>query len=333
MTAPSRPRLRNLAQAALALPLAIAMVASLVPANAAAQVPDLIDISGQYMPGATVPDEGPTKAQIASYDATLNGPIPLSDETFLIPGLNYHVDSISYSGARQDLTQLRAFHSLDFSLLFVQLLPKDWSLSARVATGLAGDYRQFDSGMVRVNALVMATHSFSDRFVLGGGGIASYSFGSFLPLPALYLDWKPYDELRIETFLPAFLNVKILPHDRIEFGLHAEFAGNAYAVRDARIRESWPCIARQTDDLSTFNDETRAQPSACLDSIAYSVGSAGPTFNLRLFETVWLNAFGGFTFFRRFEPQNAEGDLIGDAQSLPNDFLIRVGATWRVPEF
>ncbi|HKP64269.1 MAG TPA: hypothetical protein VJV78_46350 [Polyangiales bacterium] len=31
------------------------------------------------------------------------------------------------------------------------------------------------------------------------------------PLPALYLEWKPLAQLQLETFLPAFLNFKVIP--------------------------------------------------------------------------------------------------------------------------
>ncbi len=50
-----------------------------------------------------------------------------------------------------------------------------WSLSFRLAPGLAGDFRAVDTEMLRLNALAISTDSFSDRFVLGlvfRGGIA-----------------------------------------------------------------------------------------------------------------------------------------------------------------
>jgi hypothetical protein len=310
---------------------AISIALAGTSAVAEAQFPDLLDTSGQYMPSAALEDPRPVEAQVASYDASFNVPIPLAERTFLIPGAAYHVESVSFSNTPPEFLELRAFHSLELPILFVQLLPDDWSLSFRVAAGLAGDFEEVDGDMVRVSALALATHAFSDRFVLGGGAIASYAFGSFLPLPALYLEYKPIDELQIETFLPAFLQVKVTLFDRLELGARAEFAGNEYAVRDSRVTGRWPC-ASAPDDPATPQDETVADHAGCLDHIAYSVGLAGVVAGVRLFESVWITAFAGHGFFRRFEQMNEDGDeVLGGPQSLPNTFFVRGGITWRIP--
>jgi hypothetical protein len=221
---------------------------------------------------------------------------------------------------------------VDLALLYVQLLPKDWSLSLRVAPGLAGDFRGFDSGLWRISALALATHAFSDRFVLGGGALASFSFGTLLPLPAVYVDWKPFDRAQLEAFVPAFINVKYTLGNRVEIGLRADLSGNSYAIRDQRIAGAWPCAARATDDPATPQDETRAEPAQCFDHVAYSVATAGPLLGVRLFESLWLTAHGGHSFFRRFEQLNEEDDrIVGGLQSLPNSFFVRTGLTWRLP--
>jgi hypothetical protein len=297
-----------------------------------AQFPDLIDVSAQYMPGAALEDPRPVKAQVSSYEVSLNAPIPLGKRTFLIPGLGYHVDSASFSDAPPGFTQLRAFHALELPILFVQLLPEGWALSLRAAPGLAGDFQGLDAGHFRLGAVALATRAFSERFVLGGGGIATFSFGSFLPLPAVYLEWKPWGGFQIEGFVPAFVSAKYTIDDRVELGLRAEVAGNAYAVRDDRVAAAWPCAPDATDDPATRQDEGAAQPAQCLDHIAYSVVTAGPTVGVRLFKSVWWTTFAGHSVFRRFEQMNDDDDPVaGGVQDLPNVFFFRTGITWRIP--
>lgn len=300
--------------------------------TARAQVPDLVEIGAQYMPGAALEDPKPVEAQVASYDAIVNLPLPLGESTFVIPGISYHVDAISFAGAPPTFTQLRAFHSVEMPVLGVQLLPRGWALSLRLAPGLAGDFRRVDADHFRLSAVALATKSFSDTFVLGGGGVATYAFGSFLPLPALYTEWQPVEGLQIEAFIPAFAAVKRSFANRVELGVRAEIAGNAYAVRDARVADAWPCAPGSTDDLATSLDERAARPQQCLDHVAYSVGTAGVVAGVRLFTSVWLTTLVGVSFFRRLEQLNDRDDPVdGGLQSLPNVFVFRTGLTWRIP--
>ncbi len=305
--------------------LALAACCSL-SSIARAQVPDLIDLSGQYMPNTRLVDPQPAEVQVTSYDVALNVPAPLGERTFLIPGATYHVESASFAEAPPELIQLRAFHAVDLTLLFVQLLPSDWSLSLRVAGGLAGDFEAVDDGLFRFSALGLATHAFSERFVLGGGALASYAFGSLLPLPALYVEYKPIPSISIEAFVPAFIHAKHTAWDRLEIGYRVEIQGNAYAVRDERIADAWPCVASAEPNLGA------ADPSQCFDHVAYSVITMGPAIAVRLFETVWLTGAVGHSVYRRFEQMNpADEPILGGVQDLPNQFFVRSGLTWRLP--
>ena len=304
----------------------------LVPSVAHAQFPNLLELSGQYMPGAAIEDLSPTRAQVASYDAAVNLPVVLAEGSYLVLGATYHVDSVAFLDAPVDVAIPTAFHSVEAAVTFVQILPHDWSLAIRVAPGLAGDFAAVDQGLLRLSSVVMANHAFSDRFTLGGGFVATWSFGALLPLPALYLDWRPVDGLEIETFLPAFLWARWTLFDRVELGVRAEFQGNEYAVRDGRIRDRYPCAAAAVDDPLTPRDETQTDGDACLDHLAYSVGSAGLALGVRVFSTVWIEAYAGHTFFRRYDPKNARGDALPDGPDmLDDDWLFRAGLSWRIP--
>ena len=297
---------------------------------AQAQFPDLVDVSAQYLPGVALVEPRPARAQVASYEGTLNVPLVLGAHTFLIPGASYHSDAVSYARTPAGFTELRAFHSLELSLLFVQLLPNDWSLSARLAPGLAADSPQLDTDQLRLSALALATRTFSDRLVLGAGGIASYSFGTLLPLPAAYAEWKPLDGWRIEAFLPAFIDTRYTLWDRLELGLRADVAGNAYAVRDERIRSAWPCSAQPGAGSDPV--VLPADPAQCFDHIAYSVGVVGLVAGVRLFGSVWWTALVGHSVLRRFDQRNAADERVsGGLQTMPDAPFVRTNLTWRIP--
>jgi hypothetical protein len=316
-----------------ALLLGIVATASLLPLTTQAQMPNLVEIGAQYLPSAELVDPKPAEVQVASYDAAINVPIPLSKSTYLVVGAAYHIDSIDYDNVPDRFIELLSFHSVEVPLLLVQLLPKRWALSIRLAPGLAGDFKAIDGDVFRLTGVALATYAFSDKFVLGGGGLTTFSFGSFLPLPALYVDWWATDWLQVETFVPAFVNLRFVFANRLELGARLDFSGNEYAVRDERIRSSPPCAAQTSDDPSTPQDDTLAQPDQCLDHLAYSVGVAGGFAGVRLLHSLWLTVFAGHSFYRRLDMMNADNELIdGGQQSIPDVFTLRASLSWRIPQ-
>src|SRR6187402_759603 len=75
----------------------VGLLSWLCPAPAGAQFPNLVELGAQYLPKAPLEDPRPVEAQVASYEASLNLPLVLGKRTFLIPGLGYHSDAISYT--------------------------------------------------------------------------------------------------------------------------------------------------------------------------------------------------------------------------------------------
>jgi hypothetical protein len=308
----------------------LALSTWLYPAQTLAQFPDLVDLSAQYLPGVPLEDPRPLEVQVASYEGTLNLPIVLGKNSFLIPGVGYHNDAVSYAHDPPGFTELRAFHAIDVPLLFVQLLPNDWSMSVRLAPGLAADAPDLEAEQLRLSGLVLFTRAFSERLVLGAGGLASYSFGTLLPLPAAYAEWKPIDGWRVESFLPAFIDTRYTFWKRLELGVRADIAGNSYAVRDERIRNAWPCA--RDPDAAPGAQESLADASQCFDHIAYSTGVVGLVAGVRLFGSVWWTGMAGHTVYRRFDQRSARDERVpGGLQAMPDAPFVRTNLTWRIP--
>ena len=303
----------------------------MLTATALAQLPPLFEASTQYFPTTRVPDAGGVRAQISSYDLAVNVPFALGENTFFLPGAQYHMDSVSYSAEPAGFTPLNALHSLDLTLLLAHRWADTWTLSFRAWPGVAGDFEALDAGALHAGALGMVTWAPDEHFTFGGGALASYAFGELLPLPMLYLDWSPLPDWRIEASLPFFASTVVSLGDRVELGVLADVAGNEYSIRKPAIRKRYPCAA-QTDDPATPADESRAEPASCTDHLAYSVVAAGAVARLRVFSSLWLGAFFGRTLYRRYELMNADGGTVpGGKAQLPNAFSLRLGLTFRVP--
>jgi hypothetical protein len=323
------PRLMFAARSAAILTLAALLVWT---RTGRAQMPPLAEISSQYVPESEVPDSNGVRAQISSYDASLNVPIPLGARTFLIPGAQYHADSVSYSNVSPGFVELSVLHSLDFPVVLAHMLSERWSLAFRVWPGIAGDFHEFDSSVFRLGGLAMANWRPSEHLMLGAGALASYGFGELLPLPLIYADWRPASSFRVEASLPFFATAIARVGDRLEVGLQADVNGNEYAIRQTEIRDRYPCAGNESDDPSTSADETRSDPDNCIDHLAYSVIAAGGTARVRIVSTLWLTTFFGRTAFRRYELKNPDGGGVsGGKVHLPNEFVFRAGLVFRIP--
>jgi hypothetical protein len=288
---------------------------TLASAPARGQLPPLFEFTGQYLPFSAIPDAGRLQAQVASYDAALNVPVPISESTFVIPGLAYHVEAMSYRQLSPGFLPIETLHAVDASLLIAHTLGERWSVSLRPTVGVAGNLATLDGGAWRWGLTAMGTYTFGRHLVIGAGALASYAFGEALPLPLVYLDWRPAPSVRLEASLPSFASLTLALGDRWELGTQADVAGNAYALRGRAVTA--PC----------------ASGGACVDHLAYSAVTAGGSIRFRAFSSVWLSVGAGHTLWRRFEQKDASGRTVaGGPVDLSNEPMFRAGLVWRVPE-
>ena len=132
------PRIPARRVSAVSLAALAATLVTCAASTAAAQVPDLAHVGFEYLPPVDIADAAPARVSVLSYEVGLNVPIPVGKSTVLIPGLEYHVDSPSFSDTPAGYVPLDDVRSIEASLLVVQQLGSDWSLALRVAPGLTG---------------------------------------------------------------------------------------------------------------------------------------------------------------------------------------------------
>lgn len=312
-------------------PVLVAWLVIAHPRVAAAQVPNLVDLSAQYTSSARDNDPKATESQLSSYQISLNVPIPLGARRFMILGGGYHADSFSFSQMPSNLERDHTFHSTELSALYAQVLESRWVLSARISTRLAGEFESIDRRMFSFGAVALASKSVSPRLTIGGGALLTTGFGSTLPLPALLVNWRPAEGVLIESLLPAFINARYTAWNRVEVGVRLEITGAKYAIRDGKTGR-WPCTGETSDDPMTPADETMARPDQCVDHLAYTSGNIGLLGGVRLTSTIWLTAFAGVNVYRHAEEHNRSGDAVdGGVLSLPATVFVRTNLTWRIP--
>ncbi len=310
------------------------------PAIASAQPLDLLELRSEYLPPTAIEGDRPAggtpwsdaeDVQVSTYAASLNVPLTLGDSTVLAPGLGYRLDKLSFSHESKAERELD-LHALEIPVTLIHLLSQDWMLLFQAKPGLAGDLEAVESRALRMQGLGLASHQLSENLVLGGGGAAMFEFGSLLPVPVLYSRWEPTEQLAVEALLPVQAEATLTLGDRFELGIRADVEGNSYAISDSAIRDSWPCKAG-ADDPTTPEDGAQPDRTQCIDHVGYSVATAGASFGVRAFDSLWFTVYAGHTFFRRFEQMNEDNDRVaGGIQTLPDVFFARVGLTWRLPD-
>ena len=310
------------------------------PAVAGAQPLDLLELRSEYLPPTALDGDRPMGSapwtdaedvQVSTYSVALNLPLPLGDSTVLAPGIGYRLDKLSFSHESPAERELD-LHAFELPLTLIHLLSSDWMLLFQAKPGFASDLGSIQSRALRMQGLGLVSHQLSDELVLGGGGAALFEFGSFLPLPVLYANWEPTKQVTVEALLPLQVEAKLGLGDRFEVGFRADVDGSSYSISDSAIRGSWPCKA-EADDPSTPQNEAQSDPVQCVDHVGYSVATAGATFGVRTFDSLWLTLYAARTLHRRFEQMNADNDRVaGGTQTLPNTFFARVGLTWRLPD-
>ncbi|MEM9697064.1 MAG: DUF6268 family outer membrane beta-barrel protein [Myxococcota bacterium] len=260
-----------------------------------------------------------------TQSTSVSAPLPLLDHTFLLAGVDYEATTVGFDGVTDADAGLTKFFSSDARLFAVHQFEAPWTLAAGFTIGLAGDFAAVDSSMVRGTAIAYTAYQYDLELSFGGGLALDYSFGQLLPLPLLSLDWEADWGTVVSLLLPASFDVLQRFGDRFEVGIVGDLGGTSFAVRGGATADRWPCVASV--------EEGPSRPELCLDNVAYSTITVGPTAALRLVSTLWLDATFGYYLYRRFEGFNANGDsLPGGTTDLERTFFVRAGLTVRLPE-
>jgi hypothetical protein len=203
----------------------------------------------------------------------------------------------------------------------------------RVAPTLAGDFAELSGDHFRFSGGALGSYTFSKDFTLGGGILWTWQFGRPLPVPGILLDWQILDELRFRGLFPSQAALIWRPHNRFEVGLSLSVRGQLYALTSNQVKGNWPCQAASADDPNTAAaNEAAADPARCFSSLSYARGEIGPTVSVRLVSSLWLSVHAGFTFFRRYQFLNDDGEVpdIGDL-TLDRNLIVQARLALRIP--
>lgn len=293
---------------------ALVGVAALLPMDAAAQSGKTVAHAESYwIPGLQLIKGPAVRAEALGAGAGFAVPLSLRKGIYLTPKVNYHLDAFAFDDPQEPAV---ALHAIDLKLALKAKLSQQWGLKLSVGLGIAGDLTAVDSGLLRGHGSALATYAFSDELSLGAGVYASYKFGSFFPLPAVALIWRPSAAFTMDMYLPDHVTATYHVHPRIDLSMLVSVAGQKYGIRS---------------DDRCFPDESNQ--IECVDHIAFSFVTLEAVASFRAISSLWLIPYLGTTLYRRFEMFTAEKKRTGfEDDRLANGPFLGLRAEWRLPQ-
>jgi Domain of unknown function (DUF6268) len=271
---------------------AAALAALLGPRPAAAQLADsLAGVSVESYPWARDLDDGRRQARVNIVRMNVGLPVRLSERTLLLTGLTYEHINTDLRGGEPG-TPSPVFHAPALSLGLVQKVGARWACIGIFGAGLASDFSQPASmADFFVNAIGIVTYRVSDAFSIGGGAVYDQRTGLPRPLPALNLNWRVNQDVRVRGVVPSRLDFEVRANRWVVGGLRAALNGNRYRLGERRYGE---------DDLR----------------LAYSTLTVGPKLTLNAGEWVHLDLYAAAAVYRRYEVFH-DGDKANSVSLAP----------------
>ena len=281
------------------------VLTALTAAESTSAAEPLAGASFEFMPRSSLADPpaqlSDYRVQVSTLKIFANAPLSVDDQpgTAVIAGIKYDVTFVGQNGQRVDGTPQR-FHQIGLSLRALQRLGQTWSLLVSLDPALATDFDDLDTDQLRISGAAVINRRFTPTFSLGLGALFNYMFGELLPLPVVALRWRPAAAIKVDMFLPVYLQALYALARRVELGIRAEVDGNRFSVRG-------------TDSA---------------DNIKYSLVKGGLLLNLRLFDGLWLTTLGGASVARRFQAFDRSDAKVADLDLDPA-FVVRAGIEFR----
>lgn len=256
----------------------------------------LAAIEFDYVPPT---DLTPADVQIESQSLRFTGlvPVPLTRKTVLILAPLYRYWRFEATGARDV-----SVHQVGVTAIARHKLRGPWTLLGTFGVGVASDFEDVDLDHRRIIGALTGQYQFHSKLSVGAGIAGNYTFGSFLPVPLVLLDWKLSPTVRLLGALPQKMNVTARLHDRWKLGVGLRIDGNRFSTQSAASE---------------------------LESVAISQGTTAVRLELKLLRGFWFELHLGRTFLRRLEFFDSNNTSIADF-SPSQAFVGGAALTFRV---
>jgi len=245
----------------------------------------LLTLDQFYYPNTTFNTNiGQGEIEFNEQRLSIQAAIPLKDrKTYLFNSLNYTLIHYNTIFDQSSLTINESYHSIQYSLGLINILPKQWKLIFNLIPTLASDFHNsLSSEDFTFQISAMATKRSSQNVQYGFGLAYTSRFGNLTIIPLFSLTYKS-DKWLTLAVLPAYVGQYFEFNDKYRLGIKAAVGGDLYNV--------------DFDDISSPLN---------LNKFSYSRVTLGPEFLFKLIGDLYMNTGGGFTVRNVFEVQDKQ---------------------------
>lgn len=214
---------------------------------------------------------GEAQTTVSELRTSFQAAFPLkAQKTYLLNRVQYSLLQYEADVTSQALRIEDTYHTIQYTIGLLQILPKRWRLVFNVSPTLASDFRaplSSNDFILQLSALALKR---ANKNVQYGFGLAyTTRFGDPLFLPLIQLTYKKNNWLT-SVVLPAYVAQYYEFNESSRLGLKTAVYGNFYNVNANR-------------DGST------------IDRVAYSRVTIGPEYRLRLLDNLYVTTAAGVT--------------------------------------
>jgi len=257
---------------ASALPLAAVLGVLASTSVAQAQLADSVAaMSVEQYPGAE--SEGTAgETELRVFRTSVGAPLPLSDSTTLVVGAAYERLDI-HTGEGEELE----LHAPKAMVGAVHQLSERWGLMAFGEIGLASSLDGSLGGDDLLMSLTgIATYSITDSVQLGAGILYDRRSGELAPMPAVTLQVRISERLRVRGFVPVWMRAEYRATPWLDVGLRSSFESNRFHFADGA-------------------------PTDRNAELAYSNLTVGPRVTFNITDWTHLDLYAAGAVYRRYE--------------------------------
>lgn len=242
-----------------------------------------------------------TELSFEEFAFYINLPKMLKEDTsaIMVNGLVYaQVQAKSFDGLSQEYN-VKDYHKITYRFTYIWKLENDWSAVFSISPTLASDLEQeLSSDDFFIQASTTLTKEVSKDFSVGFGIAYTSTLGVPLPLPVSIVRYKDHRH-HFQSLLPQMVgyHYDLKPDESLKIGFKGELNGALF----------------NTNFSNPAFDFT-------VDNVNYSRANVGATISYRFLKFIKVEAFGGFSTFRRYR-FNDEGGNDYEFNSKSNAFF------------
>lgn len=236
------------------------------------------NVSAQQMIGVSAAYEF---FPLNTFSASASFPLVFAKgKTIFVNSIAYQYSVYDYDdwgfvqGSADDTEQ---FHSVSFTLLFMQQFSSKWHLLVTVTPGLASDFEgdiSIDDSAFK--GKLMFIHKFNEALSLGPGVTYSLRDKPIFPLPFLRFEWIIRSKVIVQGVVPDNATILYRANRVVDLGITAKTMSVNHHGDPGKYAVDNPWLK-------------------------YSDFSAGPIAQLHISKWLHLSVEGGYTFLRRFK--------------------------------